>query len=122
MILCFFDTDKIRYSSRWGSSWSKWLAPYEPSTTLKFYAKQAGKKTLQIRTDKNTVIQTIAVDVTKGFNYVDYDLTISEKGRKKLLKEDTSIDINKAKNDKYYIPKGNYIVYLDGVTKGFEIK
>jgi hypothetical protein len=53
---------------------------------------------------------------------VDYDLTITEKGRKKLLKENTSIDINKAKNGKYYLPKGNYLIYIDGFTTGFEVE
>ena len=53
---------------------------------------------------------------------MDYDLTISEKGRKKLLKENTTIDINKAKNDKYYLPKGSYLISIENVTKGFEIE
>jgi hypothetical protein len=60
--------------------------------------------------------------VVKGFNYVDYDLTITEKGRKALLKENTSIDIHKAKNEKYYLPKGKYTMEIDGVSKAFEIK
>jgi len=110
--IVFFDINKIRYSSRWGSSWSKWLKPYEPSTTIKFYSANSGKRTIIIRSNKNEQLNTIEVEVSKGFNYVDYDLTISEKGRKKLLKENTSIDINKAKNGKYYLPKGNYTVEI----------
>ncbi|WP_452225660.1 WD40/YVTN/BNR-like repeat-containing protein [Lacinutrix chionoecetis] len=120
--ITIFDTEKIKANGRWGNSWSKWMQPYEPTTTIKFYANAASKKTIEIRSDKNSVLQTIDIDADKGFNYVEYDLTLTEKGRKKLLKENTSIDINKAKNDKYYLPKGNYLVYVDGVTKGFEIE
>ena len=120
--ITIFETEKIRANGRWGNSWSKWMQPYEPSTQIKFYANNSGKKTIEIKSDKNSVLQTIEVDVDKGFNYVDYDLTISEKGRKKLLKENTTIDINKAKNDKYYLPKGNYLISIENVTKGFEIE
>ncbi|AUC82756.1 sialidase family protein [Lacinutrix sp. Bg11-31] len=117
-----FKTEKIKANGRWGNSWSKWMQPYEPATQIKFYANNAGKKTIEIKSDKNSVLQTIEVDVDKGFNYVDYDLTITEKGRKKLLKENTTIDINKAKNNKYYLPKGEYIISIDNVTKGLEVE
>ncbi|OIQ23654.1 sialidase family protein [Lacinutrix sp. MedPE-SW] len=120
--LTIFNIEKIRSSRRWGNSWSKWMQPYEPSNTLTFYSNEEAKKTIEIRSDKNSVLQTIDVDVNKGFNYVEYDLTLTEKGRKKLLKENTTIDIEKAKNGKYYLPKGKYIISINGVTKGFEIE
>ncbi|MEJ6792060.1 MAG: glycosyl hydrolase, partial [Lacinutrix sp.] len=120
--ITLFDVKKIRGNSRWGNSWSKWMKPYEPSTKIKFFANTAGKKTIEIRSDKNTVLQTIDVQADNGFNYVDYNLTITEKGRKKLLKENTLIDINKAKNGNYYLPKGGYLIYINGVTTGFEIE
>ncbi|WP_299884138.1 glycosyl hydrolase [uncultured Lacinutrix sp.] len=120
--ITIFDTENISASKRWGNSWSKWMQPFEPTTNFKFYSNASVKKTIEIRSDKNTVLNTIEVEADKGFNYVDYDLTITDKGRKKLLKENTSIDIVKAKNDKYYLPKGKYLVYIDGVTKGFEVE
>ncbi|MGB1210082.1 MAG: WD40/YVTN/BNR-like repeat-containing protein [Lacinutrix venerupis] len=120
--LTIFNINKTKSSRRWGNSWSKWMQPYEPSITLTFYSNEESKKTIEIRSDKNSVLQTIDVDVNKGFNYVEYDITLTEKGRKKLLKENTTIDIVKAKNEKFYLPKGNYIISIDGVTKGFEIE
>ena len=117
-----FNINKIRASSRWGNSWSKWMKPYEPSTQIKFFANTAGKKTIEIRSDKNTVLKTIVANADLGFNYVDYDLSITEKGRKKLLKENTKIDINKAKNNKYYLPKGEYLIYINGVTTSLEVE
>ena len=117
-----FNINKIRASSRWGNSWSKWMKPYEPSTQIKFFANTAEKKTIEIRSDKNTVLKTIVANADLGFNYVDYDLSITEKGRKKLLKENTKIDINKAKNNKYYLPKGEYLIYINGVTTSLEVE
>jgi len=120
--ISIFDVKKIKANGRWGNSWSKWMQPFEPSTKIKFYSKNAGKKTVEIRSEKNTILQTIKVNADSGFNYVEYDLTISKKGRLKLLKEHATIDINKAKNDKYYLPKGNYQIYIDGKAQSFEIE
>ncbi len=110
--ITIFNVDKIRYSSRWGTSWSKWRKPYEPSMTIKFYSSKKRKGDIEIRSDKNTVLKTMEIAIEKGFNYVDYDMTLSEKGRKKLLKENTSIDVKKAENGKYYLPKGGYGIYI----------
>ena len=120
--ITIFNIENISASGRWGNSWSKWMQPFEPSTNFKLYANTAAKKTIEIRSDRNTVLQSFDVNLDKGFNYIDYDLTISEKGQKKLLKENTSIAINKAKNNKYYLPKGKYLVYVNGVTQGLEIE
>jgi len=120
--ITIFDTQNIKASGRWGNSWSKWMQPYEPSTKIKIYANNSGKRTVEIRSDKNSVLQTMEIALDKGFNDINYDLTITKKGRKNILKENTSIDINKAKNDKYYLPKGNYLIYINGVTKGFEVE
>lgn len=117
-----FDLDKIRYSRRWGNSWSKWMQPYEPSVSIKFYTSKTGMQEIQILSEDKKVLNTISVKVNKGFNYVDYDLTITEKGRKALMKVNKAIDINKAKNDKYYLSLGNYYIKIDGIEKGFEVE
>ena len=39
-----------------------------------------------------------------------------------LLKENTSIDINNSKNDKYYVPKGMYTIQIDDEKTTFEVK
>lgn len=120
--IVLYDIKNVSHSGRWGNSWSKWMAPNEPEIIINLYANASTKKTIEIRTDQNSVLKTINAELDKGFNYVAYDLTITEDGRKILLKENTSIDIQKAKNDKYYLPKGKYLVYVDGVTTGLEIK
>jgi archaellum component FlaF (FlaF/FlaG flagellin family) len=62
------------------------------------------------------------VTADKGFNTVDYDLTITEKGQKTLMKDNTSITINKAKNGKYYLPKGTYTIQIEGEKTSLEVK
>lgn len=117
-----FDVDKIRASRRWGNSWSKWMQPYEPSVSIKFYTSRTGMQEIQILSEDKKVLNTISAKTDKGFNYVDYDLTITEKGRKALMKANSTIDINKAKNGKYYLSLGKYYIKIDGVEKGFEVK
>ena len=120
--MTIFDLDPIRYYSRWGNSWSKWMQPYEPNTTIQLFSPVSGKKEVEILTESGKQIQSFYVNLDKGFNFIDYDLTIHEKGRKVLLKENTSIDINKAKNEKYYIVKEKYLIKIDGVEKAFEVE
>lgn len=117
-----FDVENVRYSSRWGSSWSQWSKPYLPKMNVEFYVNASENKTIKITTEKQSVLKTISVEADKGFNYFEYDLTLSEKARKILLKENTSIEINKAKNGKYYLPKGKYEIQIGNETQSFEVK
>ena len=117
-----FSFDDVYYSSRWGSSWSKWFNANEPEKVIKFYSNTSGKKEIKILSEKKSILNTISTEVDKGFNYVDYDLSLTENGRKKLLKENTSIDINEAKNGKHYLPKGTYFIQLESEETSFEIK
>ena len=112
-----FDIESIRASGRWGSSWSKWLKPYEPEHDMTFYTKTAGTVTVAIMKGK-TVLNTFTVKADKGLNYTKYDLTITEKGKKALEKTDDELEIEKKTNGKYYLPKGEYTVHFSmGETK-----
>lgn len=117
-----FDVSPVRGSSRWGSSFSQWSEAYEPEKTIQFYSNASGKKTITILSEKGTELNSMTVDADKGFNYVDYNLEITEKGKKALMKENTSVDISKADNGKYYLPKGVYTVQIDNAKTQLEIK
>lgn len=120
--ITLFKTKSVRSSQRWGNSWGKWSEAYEPSTTFKFYANAAGKQTIKILSENNSELNEIKVDADKGFNYVDYDLTLTEQGKKALLKEDKSIKVNKAKNGKQYLPKGKYTIQIGSEKVTLEVK
>ncbi len=117
-----FDVSPVRGSSRWGSAFSQWSDAYEPEKTIQFYSNASGKKTITILSEKGTELNSMTVDADNGFNYVDYNLEITEKGKKALMKENTSVDISKADNGKYYLPKGVYTVQIDNAKTQLEIK
>lgn len=111
-----FDINPIRHSGRWGRSWSQWLDAYEPETTIQFFSATLGEKTIKILSEKGAELNSMKVSVDKGFNYADYNLELTKKGRKALMRENTSLDINQASNGKYYLPKGKYTVTIDEVN------
>ena len=120
--ILLFKTESVRYSSRWGSSRSKWSQAFEPSTTFKFYANTSENLTIKIVSESGIELNTISVKTDIGFNYTDYDLTITEKRRKAFLKENTDIKIKKAKNGNYYLPKGKYTIQIGSEKTALEVK
>ncbi|NER13171.1 glycosyl hydrolase [Leptobacterium flavescens] len=121
-----FNTDPIRHSQRWGRSFGSWGTAFEPSITFRTYVKNAGNYTANILAKDGTVLQSIRLNADKGFNYISYDLTISEKGKKAYTKKNKNVSISKSQNGKYYLPKGKYQLEISGngvSEKGsFELK
>ncbi|MCR9181995.1 MAG: glycosyl hydrolase [Flavobacteriaceae bacterium] len=117
--LIVFEVDKVRHSARWGSSWSSWRDPFEPATTVSFYAGNSGNATITVKTAKGATLYSNNVSVEKGFQNYDYNLTLTENGRNAYLKENKETKIDKSSNGKYYLPKGTYTleVTLNGVKK-----
>ncbi|MEZ4801405.1 MAG: glycosyl hydrolase [Gelidibacter sp.] len=120
--ITLFDTKEVRFSPRWGDSFGSWSKPFEPSTVIDFYSNTSGKRTIKILSEKNVELQTIPMEADKGFNNAQYDLTITENGRNALIKENEELQIPKAKNNKYYLPKGIYTVQIEEQKTKLEIK
>ncbi|MCD6544434.1 MAG: glycosyl hydrolase [Flavobacteriaceae bacterium] len=120
--LVIFDLDDVQFSKGWGNSWSKWLEPNVPEFEIAYYASKIGSKKIQIKTEDDILVNSWNSKAKKGFNFEDYDLTFSEKGLKTYRKKHKETDVEKKKNDKYYLPKGKYKVVIDGVSKEFKIK
>ncbi|PIA79247.1 glycosyl hydrolase [Gaetbulibacter sp. 4G1] len=119
--IVLFDIEDVKYSTRWGSSFRAWSKVNEPSINIKFYTNKAEEKEIKILSENNSELAQIKVKSDKGFNNFDYDLAISEKAQKTLMKENTSVKINKADNGKYYLPKGIYTVQIESDKKAFEV-
>jgi len=119
--ISIFQTPSIRFSPRWGVSRSQFSDPFEPSINFKFYTSTSGKQNLKILSEEGIVLNTFTVTTDKGFNYYDYDLTLSNSGRKTLNKE-KDLKLNASQNGKYYLPKGNYQIEIGSEKKTFEIK
>lgn len=120
--ITLFDIDSVKYSNRWGSSWSAWSEPFEPSVTIPFYSTAKAILGISILSENETVLQSISFDAVEGFNYVEYDLTLSKSGSNTLMKENTKLELKKAQNDKYYLPKGEYTIKIGSKERTLEIK
>ncbi len=117
-----FELNDMRYSPRWGTSWSKWFDAFEPELDIVFYSNSSEEKIIKVLSENGDLLNQIPFKADEGFNYTNYDLTLTEKGRKALLKSNTSIDINKAKNGKYYLPKGVYSIQIGDEKTSFTLK
>ncbi|MBZ0327647.1 MAG: glycosyl hydrolase [Altibacter sp.] len=122
--LLLAEVSAIDASRRWGDSFSPWSEPREPSVSLQVFAPESGKVKVSIQTEDGKEIQQFSAEVDKGLNVLSYDVTVSEKGVKTL--EKTGTTWKKAKNNKYYTPKGKYSIVIsqNGKTAKatFEVK
>lgn len=107
-----FDLDNVRHSRRWGSSWNRWMKAYEPSITIPYYSNANAKQGVTILSERGALLNSISIETSKGFNYTNYDLTITTAGKKALEKENSQLNISKSQNGKYYLPKGTYKVKI----------
>ncbi len=108
-----FEVASVRNSSRWGNSFSVWRDPFEPKVAVSYVTSSLGKFSLVVKDENEKELQRIPLSSQVGVNVVDYDLTITEKGKKALEKSNAELDIQKAKNGNYYLPKGKYTLVLD---------
>ena len=121
-IVAVFDVPTIRSSPRWGTSRSQYSQSFEPSMIFDFYVNKSGKQQIKILSENNSVLNTFSIDADKGFNYFEYNVTLTELGKKALNKEATPIKVDKAENGKYYLPKGNYQIQIGQEFKTFKVE
>ena len=122
--LILAEIEPIRASRRWGSKYGEWYDVIEPSVTLQFYSPSEGKAIITVETEDGSEVQKLTTDAVKGINVMEYDASVSEKGKKVFDKTDAKV--KKADNGKFYLPNGIFkvIVTKDGnkSTQAFEIK
>jgi photosystem II stability/assembly factor-like uncharacterized protein len=109
-----FKIPSLKNNGRWGKTWSKWLEAYKPTVSFKTYLSAAGTYRIQIISEKEVVMQAFDFDADAGFNYIDYDVTVSEQGRKNYQKKHKGEDLVKAASGDYFLPKGSYKVIISG--------
>ena len=113
VVLAEMETEHL--SPRWGSKFSTWGKIYEPEVKIQFYSPQDAKATITLKTEEGKELQQFSVEASRGVNVLNYDCAISEKGVKTLTNSD--LEIKKAENGKYYLPKGKYSVVLKLMDK-----
>jgi hypothetical protein len=111
--LYVYKAKNIKHSSRWGDSWSSWRKPHTPGLDVTLYAGKPGAISAQIKTDDGIVVSKTQIDAIKGLNVLSYDVAFSKAGKSAYLKKHKT-ELKEAKNGKTYLPKGNYIIEIDG--------
>lgn len=119
--LYVFKLNNIKHSSRWGSSWSTWGKPQTPGLDVTFYSGERGSVSVQIKTEDGIVVSKTALEVIRGLNILSYDVAFSKAGKSAYLKKHKT-ELKAAKNGKTYLPKGNYMVLLDGNGKKKQVE
>lgn len=106
-----FKVPEIRHASRWGTQWSSYAEPYEPEVDITYFVSNGGEVKLEVLADKKNVLYSTDLSADVGYNYTNYDLTVSENSVKSYFKKQ-KIELEKADNEKYYLPKGEYEIKL----------
>ncbi len=116
-----FAINPIRKRGSWGSSWSKWLKANTPEVIIPFYVNSDRKAIVNIFSG-DVKVNTFSVNADKGFNEAQFDVSFSKKGKKSYMKANKKAVISKAKNGKYYLPKGKYTVKIGDASSVLEVK
>ncbi|WP_394747896.1 beta propeller repeat protein [Spongiimicrobium salis] len=123
--LTLFALENIKYSSRWGESFSSWRKPITPGMDISFYTNKSGSYTMKVKTVKGIEVSSITLQADKGINIASYDVAFSPKGKLAYLKKNKR-KLTEAKNGKTYLPIGTYRVEISGngskEIQEFEIK
>jgi hypothetical protein len=120
--ITIFEIPEVKYSPRWGSSWSLWDEVNEPKISIPFYVSNEGNFEVIITSEDGIELYRFSVQADKGYNFADYNLTYAEKGKAAYLKKHKSAEIKSAKNEKFYLIKGKYFVNISEAKKAFEVK
>ena len=117
-----FEIPEVKYSPRWGSSWSQWDEVNEPKINIPFYVLHQGTFEVIITSEDDIELNRFSVQADKGFNYAEYNLAYSEKGKTAYLKKHKSPEIKKSKNEVSYLLKGKYFIKIGEAKTAFEVK
>lgn len=132
--LYVFDIESVKHSSRWGNKRNAWRDATTPKVKIPAYLKTTTSLQLEVQTADGLVLKKWEADASKGYNFIEYDLSVTadqveayEKELNKDLKEDEeATKVKEADNEVYYLQKGKYKVVIGGngesVDGSLEIK
>jgi len=117
-----FSIPNIQWRSEWGGNWSKWLEPLIPDQAIAVYTASAMSVTIDILGPDSMKLATLGeIKLHAGYNRIPYDLSFAEDLSKPLQdilnkgKEAADLTrIRKADNGKFYLPKGEYSIVMQG--------
>ena len=115
-----------RANPYWGSQRAAYMEANEPEQALNVYTNEGGAAQLTI-THGEQVVYSSALNLSKGFNTVNYDMSIDSKNIKGLQEVlGDQVQLKAADNGKTYLTKGVYQVSItlndDSSVQEFTIK
>ncbi|MDP5061753.1 MAG: glycosyl hydrolase, partial [Maribacter sp.] len=108
-----YPLENIKYSSRWGNSWSSWSKASTPGLDITFYSNRDDVYQAKIKSSDDIVVSETEIIANKGLNILSYDLAFSKIGKLNYLKKHKT-ELKQADNGSTYLPKGSYVVEIIG--------
>ena len=119
------DIAAITASRRWGSTGFNQYGDYfDPSIAIQLFTPNAGDAEIIVTTESGKRVQSWNAPLNKGFNIIDYNVSVSEKGKKHLKKMDATV--HTGANGTSYLPVGMYTIKISigekTVSTSLEVK
>ena len=127
-----FHIQTPRYSRNWGSK--SWYGESAPEIAIPVYSNEKGEVVVQVKTDEDDLLAEFNNPVTKGLNYIHYDLSVNKMSLKAYqdfvnkgsTDKSPAINIEEADNGKLYLYEGTYKVIVSmgkiSVETQFEVE
>ncbi|NME67043.1 WD40/YVTN/BNR-like repeat-containing protein [Flammeovirga aprica] len=105
-----FAIDEITENPKWGmiEGYFEWGEPIESTVQIPVFNHKKGTVEIKISCEGKT-LKTYSVDVEKGLNYLDYNLSIDAKNRK-VLEKALEVELKETDNKVNYLKPGVYTV------------
>ncbi len=111
--LHLFELPSVNFSTAWGRKMDEGY--YEPKLRVPFYSASKNSVTIRIKTEAGLSLNEFTVGATKGLNYTEYDLSVSESAIKAYQEEYVKAkkaSPTPAANKKVYLQAGKYLVEI----------
>ena len=113
-----FDIKDISFSERWGTKRSTDINYFDPNVKISIFSKTNKEASLQIINTNKDILFEESISLDLGFNFINYNLTVSE---------DINLDLGvESQNGENYLGKGTYVISIKTdntiITNQFKIK
>ena len=108
------ETYSIEHSNKWGNIANAWEQPEIPTFYFDAFASKSDNKIVVKIRKEGVVLSTFSYTTEQGFNFLPYNLTLSEEGRVAYEKKKQKAIFKKATDGNFYLPKGTYQVLFEG--------
>ncbi len=113
-----FDIKDISFNERWGTKRSTDINYFDPNVKISIFSKTNKEATLQIINTNKDILFEESISLDLGFNFINYNLTVSED-----INSDLGVE---SQNGENYLGKGTYVISIKTdntiITNQFKIK